>query len=32
MDLDCAERQAYARLLVDQIERENARLEEAQAR
>jgi hypothetical protein len=29
MDLDCAERRAYARLLVDQIERENARMEEA---
>ena len=29
MDLDTAERQAYLRLLVEQIERENQRLEEA---
>ena len=29
MELDTAERQAYARLLVEQIERENARVEEA---
>jgi hypothetical protein len=29
MELDTAERQAYVRLLVEQIERENARLEEA---
>lgn len=29
MDLDCAERRAFARLLVEQIERENARIEEA---
>jgi hypothetical protein len=27
MDLDCAERRAYARLLVEQIERENAQME-----
>jgi hypothetical protein len=29
MDLDTAERRAYVRLLVEQIERENERLEEA---
>ena len=29
MDLDCAERRAYVRLLVEQIERENARIDEA---
>jgi hypothetical protein len=29
MDLEVAERQAYLRLLVEQIERENQRLEEA---
>ncbi len=29
MDLDSSERRAYVRLLVEQIERENARLEEA---
>jgi hypothetical protein len=29
MDLDTDERRAYARLLIEQIERENARLEEA---
>lgn len=29
MDLDTAERRAYAALLVEQIERENARMEEA---
>jgi hypothetical protein len=29
MDLDTNERRAYARLLVEQIERENERLEEA---
>lgn len=29
MDLDCDERRAYVRLLTDQIERENARIEEA---
>ncbi len=28
MSLDIAERQAYVRLLVEQIERENARLDE----
>jgi hypothetical protein len=29
MDLETAERRAYVRLLVEQIERENERLEEA---
>jgi hypothetical protein len=29
MDLDTAERRAYVRLLVEQIERENERLDEA---
>ena len=29
MDMEVAERQAYLRLLVEQIERENQRLEEA---
>jgi hypothetical protein len=29
MELDTGERRAYVRLLVEQIERENARLEEA---
>jgi hypothetical protein len=29
MDLDTAERRAYVKLLVEQIERENERLEEA---
>jgi hypothetical protein len=29
MDLETVERQAYARLLVEQIERENERIEEA---
>jgi hypothetical protein len=29
MDLDTDERRAYVRLLIEQIERENARLEEA---
>jgi hypothetical protein len=32
MDLDTAERHAYATLLIEQIERENARLEEARQR
>jgi hypothetical protein len=29
MDLDCAERRAYVRMLIEQIERENAHLEQA---
>ena len=29
MDMDSAERRTYARLLADQIERENARIEES---
>ena len=32
MDLDTDERRAYVRLLVEQIERENARLEESRGR
>jgi len=32
MDLDTDERRAYVRLLVEQIERENERLEEARRR
>ena len=32
MDLECAERRAYVRMLVDQIERETARIEEARRR
>ncbi|MDN5789393.1 MAG: hypothetical protein L0H25_00800 [Micrococcales bacterium] len=32
MDLDCAERQVYVRLLTEQIERENARIDEARRR
>lgn len=29
MDLDCGERRAYVRLLAEQIDRENARIEQA---
>ena len=32
MDLDCAERRSYVRLLVEQIERENTRIDEARRR
>ena len=32
MDLDSRERAAYVRLLVEQIERENSRIEEARKR
>jgi hypothetical protein len=32
MEMDSAERQAYIEMLVEQIERENARIEEARRR
>jgi len=32
MDLDTAERRAYVRLLIEQIERENAHIESARKR
>ena len=32
MDMECDERRAYAQLLVEQIERENARIEAARDR
>jgi len=32
MDMDSSDRQAYVEMLVEQIERENARIEEARRR